>query len=161
MQGCCFTRWNTGCLAAVLGSWIAMGTGSATIAAEAAGPAWTPGSLASATNLPVGEMLTVTGTVARIEKDGLSSSSFFVVLEGELGCRMLWTDVDLTRRNLRLTTEVGGRVVARWNKRVMFMPGDKVVMRGICKKERSRVLLDQASQTEQLKPSTPGMPWGR
>src|ERR1035437_2636785 len=121
MQGCCFTRWNTGCLAAVLGSWIAMGTGSATIAAEAAGPAWTPASLASATNLPVGQMLTVTGTVARIEKDGMSSTSFFVVLKEEIYCRMFWPDVALAHRNLRLTTEVGGRVVAHWNKRVMFI----------------------------------------
>lgn len=152
----------SGLLAMGLAGWMLLGAPDALSAGEApAQPAWTPDLLASTTNLPLGQTLTVTGRVARIEKDGLSPSAFFVVLEGEVFCRMFWSNPDLARRNLRLSTEVGGRVVPRWNKRVMFAPGDRVVMRGLCRREMHRVVLDQAVQTEQFKAATTGLPWGR
>ncbi len=161
MQTCRFMRGYLYCLTAGLGLWMAVGAEAAAIAGETVDVVWTPASLASTTNLPLGQTITVTGTVARIERDGISSTTFFLVLKDEIYCRMIWPDLALARRNLRLSTEVGGRVVAYWNKRIMFVPGEKVAMRGICKKELSRVTLDQAQQTEQFNAASPGLLWGR
>ncbi len=161
MQTCPFTRGKLCRLAAGLGLLMTFCAGPSAIAGGTAEVVWTPASLASATNLPLGQTVTVTGTVSRIERDGISSTTFLLVLKDEIYCRMIWPDVALARRNLRLSTEVGGRVVAYWNKHIMFMPGDKVAMRGVCKKEMSRVTLDQAFQTEQFNSTSPVTLWGR
>lgn len=96
----------------------------------------------------LGQTVECVGVVDRVERDGLSATTFFVVLEGDLYCRLLIEPLRAGKRKVnfkKLTTGVVGVYVDETR---VFVPGEELVIRGRVVQEMRRTVLDRTTVKE-------------
>jgi hypothetical protein len=101
----------------------------------------------------MGKVVTVSGSIDKLEKDALSNTSFILVLEGNLRCRLSKeqfqagnrSDSNSMKRKVELKSVTQGDFGLYINSVRYLNHGDDITIRGTLNKEMTKLVLDKST----------------